>query len=299
VEEGSTVVGARKATGGPEGDVSMNDQKCATTRSPEEEAIESHLSGLKRDRDGNPPAPPQDPAIPFKVECMRLRTLLESLKSARVRDEEEIGRVSRQLQGGLVDLIHALDTQIQVLKSERKAITDLPKRDASKAQREVNAATANHLLERKDSYEGLVKTAKAELSQLEDEAKEQAKAAAEIAHALDDEDEYGADNHLDTMGSSDVQEMVDGINSERLESEVSDEVMADTLGSTFDNHGVRASSRLRQKAALDLTKDARVEKPPTNKKGKGKGRKIEAMQTIGEEKEEAAMEGGAATARSQ
>ena len=115
---------------------------------------------------------------------------------------------------------------------------------------------------------------------------------------MGDEDEYGADNHLDAdVGSSDVQEMVDNINSEGLELDVSDEAMADTYGSNFGIDGQRKSSRLAsKKAALDLTKDAKVEKPPTNKKGKGKGKKLEAMPAIREEKEEAAMEGGAATA---
>ena len=296
VGEVSTVVGARKATGGSEGDVSMND------RSPEEETTEVALSGQKRGREDTPKAPPQDPTISLKVDCQRLRTLLEGLKTATVRQEDEIGRVSRQLQSSLKELIDALDTQIQVLKSERNAITALPNRGASKAQKEANLTKAKHLLERKDAYEDLVKTAKAELAQLMVEAEEQAtvqaRAVAEAAHAMDDEDEYGADNHLDAeVVSSDVQEMVDGISSEGLESDVSDEAMADTYGSNFGIDGHRKSSRLAsKKAALDLTKDAKVEKPPTNKKCKVKGKKLEAMQTISEEKEEAAVEGGAAIA---
>ena len=300
----STVVGARKATGGPEGDVSKNDQKCAKTRSPEEET----LSGQKRNREGNPQPPPQDPAIAAKLNCMTLRKDLKALIAAKPRDEDEIGRTGRQLLTGFEELELAIDTQIVVLKGERKTLLEAKAIGDSVAQKEARKTKAEQLLERKESYEKLRISVVAELASFKANSKE---AAAETAadRAMEVEEQQAKAADLDVNG--------DYGDDQYLDAEMREEVMLedenmeeDASGLLTGPDGIKASSRTRKPSAkgaalVASVKDSKVEKPPIKGKikGKGKGATFPPLQTIAEEQnkeqEEAAMVVGAATANQQ
>lgn len=313
VEGVSTVVGARKATGGPEGDVSKNDQKCATTRSPEE----GTLSGQKRDRVGNPqPASPtlQDPAIEAKVYCSSLKVSLKALIAASPRDEEEISRTARQLMAGLGDLIVALNTQILTLKGERNSVISIKSVGDSKAVKEDRQAKAQQLLERRDSYEKLRVKVVAELASLKKIEAATEAAEAKSAECMDDEDAYGADRHLDELQEEEhVQEMMDEISSEGIDSDVLAEIVAksqEVQGRTSNIDGTTISMRIAaQKAkvnSLEASRIDKVEKPLIKGNGKGRSKGKSSSKTsqtlqiiIGEEnkeQEEAAMDVGAVTA---
>jgi hypothetical protein len=311
VEEVLTVVGARKATGGPEGDVSKNDQKCATTRSPEEVT----LSGQKRDRGGNP-QPHQDPTIELKVYCQGLKTSLKALTTALPRDEDEIGRTARQLHSGLGDLIVALDTQILYLKAERKTILGIKNIGDSRAIKEVRQTKAQQLLERKEGYEKLRVQVMEELTSLqkvEAEAEAVAVAEANSAGCMDDgHEDYGADGHLDKLEEEEqVQEMMNMISSEGIEPDAPVAILngdvaniTEVMGRSPNPDGTTMSMRLAQKAkatAVDATRMDKVEKPSIKVKTRGKSNKISnTLQAIVEEEikeqEEAAMDVGAVTA---
>lgn len=304
VEGDLTVVGARKATGGPEGDVSKNDQKCAKTRSPEEE---TH-SGQKRDREGKP-QPSQDPVIEATADCSSLKVLLKALIAASPRDEDEIGRTARQLCLSYELLQAALDTQIQSLKDERKTILGKKKMiGESKAQKEIRQAQDQQLLERKGTHEVLRAKVVAELAALLEKVEAETEAKADETRPMDDdEDDYGAERHLDEVGSDDVLEMVGVISSEGIDETMSDEAMAASqfskVGRASNLDGTTMSMRVagqKAKAATEAAKDQSkdgVEKPKPKDRSKGKDSKTSlTLQRVQKEQEEAAMDVGAATA---